>query len=140
MVAYPTPVTLAYLLSLAVVHSSLRQKRYRATTSDGEGDIEDTGASDSGGLQTKDASDTAGPTMLPPHDPRDREKVKLPRNWLEKRGYGIWGLICTLNPKPSPPLPEPNQLEVDHISALLALAVDGHVHKAAIKLIAPAYS
>jgi hypothetical protein len=37
-------------------------------------------------------------------------------------------------------LPEPNQLRVDHISALLALAVDGLVHKTAIILLAPAYS
>ena len=29
---------------------------------------------------------------------------------------------------------------VDHIIALLALAVDGHVHKAAVKLLASAYS
>ena len=40
----------------------------------------------------------------------------------------------------SPLLPEPNQLKVDHILALLALAVDGTVHKAAIKLLAPACS
>jgi hypothetical protein len=39
----------------------------------------------------------------------------------------------------SPFLLEPNQLRVDHITALLALAVGGPVHKAAIKLLAPAY-
>jgi hypothetical protein len=40
----------------------------------------------------------------------------------------------------SPLLPEPNQLRVGHISTLLALVVDGSVHNAAIKLLAPAYS
>jgi len=40
----------------------------------------------------------------------------------------------------SPLLPEPNLLRVDHISATLALAVDGPIHKAAIKLLALAYS
>jgi len=38
-------------------------------------------------------------------------------------------------------LPEPNQLiRVDHISALLSLAVDEPILKAAIKLLAPANS
>jgi hypothetical protein len=39
----------------------------------------------------------------------------------------------------SPLLPEPNQLKVAHISALLALVVDGPAQKAAIKLLAPEY-
>jgi hypothetical protein len=39
----------------------------------------------------------------------------------------------------SPLLPEPNHLRVDYITTLLALAVDGPVHKAAIKLLALAY-
>jgi len=40
----------------------------------------------------------------------------------------------------SPLLPERIQLWDNHISALLALAVDGQIHKAAIKLLAPTYS
>ena len=40
----------------------------------------------------------------------------------------------------SPLLPEPTQLKVDHIAALLALAVYGPIRKAAIKLLAPTYS
>ena len=39
-----------------------------------------------------------------------------------------------------PLLPEPNHLKPDHITDLFALAVDGPLHKAAIKLFAPAYS
>ena len=40
----------------------------------------------------------------------------------------------------SPLLPKPNQLKVDHIATLLALAVDGPVHKTAINLLALADS
>ena len=40
----------------------------------------------------------------------------------------------------SPLLFEPTQLRLNHITALLALAVDGPVHKVAIKLLAQAYS
>ena len=40
----------------------------------------------------------------------------------------------------SPLLHEPNQLKVDHNVNLLALAVNGPVQKAAIKLLAPSYS
>jgi len=40
----------------------------------------------------------------------------------------------------SPLHPEPNQLKVDHVATMLSLAGDGPVHKAAIKLLAPAYS
>jgi hypothetical protein len=40
----------------------------------------------------------------------------------------------------SPLLPEPNQLKIYHIATLMALAVEGPVQKAAIKLLAPAYS
>ncbi len=39
----------------------------------------------------------------------------------------------------SPLLSEPNHLRLDHITTLMALAVGGLVHKAAIKLLAPAY-
>ena len=40
----------------------------------------------------------------------------------------------------SPLLPEPTKLGLNLITTLLALAVDGPVHKAVIKLLAPAYS
>ena len=40
----------------------------------------------------------------------------------------------------SPLLPEPTKLGLNHITTLWALAVDGPVHKAVIKLLAPAYS
>jgi hypothetical protein len=39
-----------------------------------------------------------------------------------------------------PLLSEPNQLRVDHITALLALAVDGNTQKATIKFLAPEHS
>jgi hypothetical protein len=40
----------------------------------------------------------------------------------------------------SPLLLEPNKLKIGHIAALLRLAMEGPVQKAAIKLLAPAYS
>ena len=40
----------------------------------------------------------------------------------------------------SPLFPEPDQLNVSHISALMALAIDEPAHKAAISLIAAEYS
>ena len=71
--------------------------------------------------------------MLPPQGPTGQGESEIPPRDLA-RANAVTVFVA------SPLFPEPSQLRVDHISALMALAVDGPIHKAAIKLLAPAYS
>ncbi len=94
--------------------------------------MEDTRAYGIDGRQTEEAIATTDPALLPPRRPK-----------VQGEGETFPELTCAEAVTAfvaSPLLPDSNQLKVDHISALLALAVDGPVHKAAIKLLAPAYS
>ena len=70
--------------------------------------------------------------MLPTHDLTGQGDNDIPPNMA--RSNAVTAFVA------SPLLPEPNKLMVDHITALLALEADGTVHKAAIKLVALAYS
>jgi len=129
MTVDPTHVTLAYLPSMADAPSSSGQKCSRVIPTDGEGDIEDRGSSSTGGRLASDASGIGLASTTGLHGTGRR---RIPPNLAHANA--VTAFVASLL------IPEPNQLRVDPISALLALAVDGPIHKAAIKLLAPAYS
>jgi hypothetical protein len=131
MAANSTPISLACLPPLATTPSYSGQKRSRANPADGEGDIKDTGAPDSGGRHIWNAVATAEPALLPSQGPTGQGEGEISPELA--RADAVTAFMA------SSLLPEPNHLKVDHISALMSLALDGHVHKAAVKLLAPAY-
>jgi hypothetical protein len=65
MAVDPTPVTLACLPSMAAAPFASGQKRPQVIPTEGEGKIEDIGASSSGGHHAANASGAADPTLLP---------------------------------------------------------------------------
>jgi len=131
MATDPNPITLTCLPSLAAAPSSSGQKRSRGIPTEGEGKIEDTGASGNGGLQEANASGAADPTLLPTQGPIEQGDDDISPDMAHANT--VTAFVA------SPLLHEPNQLRVDHITTLLVLAVDGPVHKAVVKLLAPAY-
>jgi hypothetical protein len=132
MAADPSPIALTCLPSLAAAPSASGQKRSRVIPTEGEGVVEDTCAYGNGDLQAANASGAADPALLPTHGPTRQGDDDIPPEMA--RANAVTAFVA------SPLLLESNQLRLDHITSLQALAVDGHVHKAAIKLLAPAYS
>ncbi len=70
--------------------------------------------------------------MQPPKGPTGQEEREISPNLA--RASAVTAFVA------SPLLHEPDKLKVDHISAFLALVVDGPIHKEAMKLLAPEYS
>jgi hypothetical protein len=132
MAVGPTPVILPCLLSLAAAPSFWGQKRTRANTADGEADNKDTIASGNGVPPTSNASGPVEDNLRPLYGSTGQEEPDLPTYLTRDEA------ITTF--MGSPILSEPDQLRVDHISALLALAVDGPIQKTAIQFLAPEYS
>jgi hypothetical protein len=132
MAADPTLITLAGLPSLAAAPSTSSQKRSRAIPTNGEGEIEDTRASDSGSHQAATTSGPADPALLPTQGLTDHGDNDIPPDMA--RANAVTAFVT------SHLLPEPNHLRLNHITAVLTLAMDGPVHKTAIKLLTPAYS
>jgi hypothetical protein len=132
LAADPNPSTFACLPSLAAAAFASGLKRSRVIPTEGAGEIEDTGAASSGGHKEANASGAVNPVLLPTPGPAGQEDDDMPPEMA--RANAVTAFMAF------PLLLEPNQLRADHIIALMALAVDGHVHKAAIKLLAPAYS
>jgi hypothetical protein len=132
MATDPTLVTLPDLLSLATTPSASGQKRSRALPTEGEGEFENTRAFGSGIHHSANASGSEDSILPPPEGPTGQEDGDIPPEL--DRANVVTAFVA------SPLLREPTQLKVDHIATLLALAVDGPVQKAAIKLLALAYS
>jgi hypothetical protein len=103
---------------LAAAPFPSRQKRFRAIPANGERDTEETGAFGSGGHPAVDASGSGAVEALHPSN-GSTGKEELDISPELARANAVTALVA------SPLLSEPDRLKVDHISALLALAVDG---------------
>jgi hypothetical protein len=119
MATDPTLVTLLDLTSLTFTTTDLGLKRSRTLRSKGEGEFEDTRAFGSGSHPAANASGSADPILPPPQGPTGQEDDELPPD-LER----VDVVTAFMG---SPLLPELNQLRVNNIATLLALAVDGPV-------------
>ena len=117
MASDPTHVTLTCLPSFATAPSVSSQKRSRVNQTEGEEKIEDKGAFGSGGHQEANASSAADPALLPLHGLTGQRDDEIPPDVA--RANAVTAFLA------SPLLPEPNHLRVDHLTTLLALAVDG---------------
>ena len=132
MAVDPTLFTLPCLLSLAVVPSTSGQKRPRVIPTDGEGDIEHTRAYSSDMHPATEDTGAAVAALLPPQGHTGQEELELSPDLVRANAVTVFVA--------SPLLPEHDKLTADHISSLLALAVDGLAQKAAIKFLALNYS
>ncbi len=97
----------------------------------GGGETEDTRAFGSGSHHAANASGAADPTLPPSQEPTGQGDGEIPLDMA--RANAVTAFVAPL-------LLEPNQLKIDHIAPLVALAVERPVNKSAIKLLAPAFS
>jgi hypothetical protein len=123
-----TPITLPSLLALGPSPSaSEKQKRSRANLDvEGKGELEDTNASGNGTIPAKITTGSVHPNSTRQESPP--KEAKLTREDV------VTAFLA------SPLLPDLDKLRVDHISALMALSVDGDTQKASIRLLAPKQS
>ncbi len=113
MAADPTPNTMTCLPSLAVDPSASRQKRSRAALADGVGD---NGAFGSGITSVMGASSAEEAALPPASGPTNQEDIELLPDLV--RANAVTAFVAY------PLLPDPDQLKVDHMSAILAVNVN----------------
>jgi len=134
MLVEPTPITLPSFPFLSPSLSASGQNKRSRVNLDvkGESDVEDTSASGTG---TRHVTCVAGFADVSPPMQTTSTRHESPTKTAElTRAYAITAFMA------SPLLPDPDKLRVGHISALFAMAIEGHTQKAAIRLLAPEYS
>jgi hypothetical protein len=124
----PTPITLLRLPYFGPAPFDSGQNKRAGHN---EREMQDTGASGSGKDPT-DVTTGIADESLPPHTAPTRLGTPILAEDISRDDA-----ITTFSG--SPLFPEPSQLKVDHISTVLAMAVEGGTQKAAMKLTAPSH-